>query len=122
MDDKNQDILRLTWKGKNVNFLLPIFNILFFSVALALYAYKKWNDTYLWQRMILFFLIGVFFYLVRPKSSLHRIRMDQLEREHKLICAFVITVTCLVAFSTMKISDSWSDKGPDYQFQYEAMT
>ncbi|MDY5869448.1 MAG: hypothetical protein SPK58_03550, partial [Lachnospiraceae bacterium] len=70
MDDKNQDILRLTWKGKNVNFLLPIFNILFFSVALALYAYKKWNDTYLWQRMILFFLIGVFFYLVRPKSSL----------------------------------------------------
>lgn len=122
MDEKNQDILRLTWKGKNVNFLLPIFNILFFSVALALYAYKKWNDSYLWQRMLLFFLIGVFFYLVRPGSSLHKVRMDQLEREHKLICAFVITITCLVAFSTMKISDWWSDKGPDYQFQYEAMT
>ena len=74
------------------------------------------------QRIILFFLIGVFFYIVRPKSSLHRIRMDKLVRAHKLICVFVIYATCFVAFSTMKISDWWSDKGPDYQFQYEAMT
>ncbi len=122
MDEKGQDRLRLTWKEKSVDFFLPFLYILFFSVALAFYAYKKWNDTYLWQRMILFFLTGVFFYLVRPKSKVHRIRMNHLERGHKLLCALIITVTCLVAFSTMKISDWWSDKGPNYQFQYEAMT
>ena len=47
MDANNGPIINLTWKGKNINLLKVILSILFFSVALALYAYKKWNDTYL---------------------------------------------------------------------------
>jgi len=122
MDEKKQDKFRLTWKGKDVNFLIPVFIILLFSAALALYAYKKWNDTYLWGRMLLFFLTGLFFYIVRPRSWLHRVRMNELKRKHKLICAFTVAVTCLAAFQTMTVSDWWTDAGPDYQFQYEAMT
>lgn len=122
MDANNGPIINLTWKGKNINLLKVILSILFFSVALALYAYKKWNDTYLWQRAVLFFGTGIFFYLVRPASKLHKVKMKQLEKPHKMICLFVMCVTCLTAFFTMRLSDWWTDKGPDYQFQYEAMT
>lgn len=122
MGEKKWDDLRLTWRGKNVNFLIPIFSICLASVLLALYAYRKWNNAYLWQRMLLFILVGLFFYIVRPGSKLHRIRMNCLEREQKAVCIFVVAVTCLTAFFTMRISDWWSDSGPDYQFQYEAMT
>ena len=98
MDANNGPIINLTWKGKNINLLKVILSILFFSVALALYAYKKWNDTYLWQRAVLFFGTGIFFYLVRPASKLHKVKMKQLEKPHKMICLFVMCVTCLTAF------------------------
>lgn len=41
MDANNGPIINLTWKGKNINLLKVILSILFFSVALALYAYKN---------------------------------------------------------------------------------
>lgn len=114
--------ITLRWKGKRVDFVIPLLCILLVSVELAFYAYNNWNHTCLWQRILLFFLTGLFFYLVRPGSPLHRIRMNGLKKSHRLICGFVLLVTCLTAYETMTVSDWWSDKGPDYQFQYEAMT
>lgn len=74
------------------------------------------------QRTILIMLILIFLYLVRPSSFLHRIPMNQLHRKEWGICFFTAAVTCLVASYGCGVSDWWSDKGPDYQFQYEKMT
>lgn len=74
------------------------------------------------QRFLLLFYICVLFYIVRPKSEIHRVSMQELKNEHKAVCIFTMAVTCLAAFWAMTISDWWSDSGPDYQFQYEAMT
>lgn len=122
MSRNNRRKIELTWRGRNVNFLLPFAMIFLFSLALALCAYHNWNDTYLWQRVVLFFGIGVFFYMTGPESVLHKIALKDWKREHRIVCIFVIAVTCLVAVKTMEISDWWSDNGPDYHFQYEAMT
>ena len=80
------------------------------------------SGVYIWQRMILFLGVGTFIYIIRPGSRVHRISMNGLERIHKAVCVFTVIVTCSMAFWTMTISDWWSDEGPDYQFQYEAMT
>ncbi len=114
--------LKLTWKGKDINFLLPLLGIGIVSIGLSFYAYHNWNSSYSWQRSIMFMCIGLFFYIIRPSSQLHRIHMDSLEMKHKFICGFVIGVTCLTAVYVMGISDWWSDKGPNYHFQYEAVT
>ena len=73
-------------------------------------------------KVLLFLHIGIFFYITRPGSWIHRVPMDRLKREQKAVCIFTAALTCLVAFWAMTISDWWSDSGPDYQFQYEAMT
>lgn len=120
--EKKERRFNIMWKGKNVNFLIPLCLIMLFSMMLAFYAYRKWNDAYLWERVCLFFCIGIFFYIVRPGAAIHKICMNELNKTHKLICVFVVTVTCITACFVMSISDWWSDSGPDYQFQYEAMT
>ncbi len=73
-------------------------------------------------KVLLLLHIGIFFYITRPGSWIHRVPMDRLKREQKAVCIFTAALTCLVAFWAMTISDWWSDSGPDYQFQYEAMT
>lgn len=80
------------------------------------------SGVYIWQRMILLLGVGIFIYIIRPGSRVHRISMNGLARIHKAVCVFTVIVTCSMAFWTMTISDWWSDEGPDYQFQYEAMT
>lgn len=74
------------------------------------------------QRIGIFFLMILFFYLIRPSSKLHRIVMDTLGKKEWGICFLVIAVTCLTALYGCTVSDWWSDQGPDYQFQYEKMT
>lgn len=74
------------------------------------------------QRILLINLILVFIYLLRPSSFLHRVSMKKLGKKEWAICFFTIAVTCLTAVYASTVSDWWSDKGPDYQFQYEKMT
>ena len=114
--------LQLTWKGKNVSFLLPVLLILAISFGLAGYAQHIGNDAYFGKRVWLYFCIGIFFYLTGPGSVIHRISMKNWKREHVILCALVLAVTCFAAVRTMEISNWWSDNGPDYHFQYEAMT
>ena len=80
------------------------------------------SEFFGWQRILLITGIGLFFYGIRPSSQLHRTPMNELKRKQKIICIATVAVICLTAFWAMTISDWWSDKGPDYHFQYEAMT
>lgn len=74
------------------------------------------------QRVILLTCIIIFAYIIRPHSALHSCRMNSIGRKEWGICLFTIAVTCMVAVYGCTVSDWWSDKGPDYQFQYEKMT
>ena len=122
MNSEEKHKFQFTWQEKNIDYIVVPILIFAGAYMLAYYFEYKWNQSLLGQRTMLFFFTGLFVYLIRPQAKIHHIRMDQLKKVHKLMIGFIITVTCMVAFCTMKVSDFWSDGGPDYQFQYEEMT
>ena len=78
------------------------------------------NSIFLVRLLLLLVLFG-FIWMMRPKSSLHRVLLFPLTREKRTVVIIVAVVTILTAILPMRVNPVWNQEGWGHHVQYQKM-
>lgn len=93
--------------NKNKKWMIAVVVIAILSLGLGIII-NHFDTNYRFKRSILFFCIGIYLYIIRPKSNLHKITIETSLKVHKIICALIALITIVLTVYPMTLNDVWS--------------
>ncbi len=102
--------------------IAAILFIAIISAALAFISWKYWNPSYLTGRMVLFFLIGLFLWNIRPASRIHSCLLLPLTKKKLACCLFILAAVLFAAIAPMNLNKVWNQEGYGHHQQYQKLT
>lgn len=107
--------------SKNKKWMIAVVVIFILSLVLGV-VINHYDTNYRFKRSILFFFVGIYLYIIRPKSCIHKISIDSLNKLQKLMCIGIVIITIAVITYPMSLNEVWSKAGWGHHTQYEDFT